>query len=159
MKMKNHEFKAQQLQLTTARGWARLLTCFIILATLMTYGVTDPNCNHMTASLVSKPICRACSVFGPLAQHNGVSCSYYTATGPIFCDCRPCLDCFTLTDFPQVLVTIRFFKGGTCGAGLCNGATLDSSWDQLSLLKGVVPCPPSSCQVASAMQQRRSGRA
>ena len=118
---------------------AGVMTVTSIVASILIARAQTP-CGNMQASMLTKDACVTCTADGPAPANNGSSCSTYTASTMVFCDCAPRVNCMS-AGWPGVNVTVTLHTGGTCAGGACGGTVIDSSWNQVLQVRYSAGCP------------------
>lgn len=118
---------------------AGVLTVTCVIASILIASAQTP-CDNMQASMLTKDACSTCTANGPAPANPGASCSFYTASTMVFCDCAPRVNCMSVSP-PGVNAKVTLYTGGTCGGIVCGGAVLNSSWNQVLQVRYSKGCP------------------
>lgn len=118
---------------------AGMLTVTCIIASIL-IASAQTSCDNMQASTLTKDACSICIANGPEPANPGASCSFYTASIMVFCDCAPRVNCMSAGSL-GVNVTVTLYTGGTCGGIVCGGAVFNSSWNKVVQVRYSKGCP------------------
>jgi len=99
---------------------------------LLTAVAAYASCMHQGESATSLDICSTCAASGRVPQNGGQTCGFQSATSLVFCNCSPNKDCKSSAGGQTMWVDN--YSNGTCGGGICYGATKDShTWSSMTL--------------------------